>query len=78
MYPTAKLLKILACPVTKDQLTYDKHNRVLVSPNAELVYPIRRGIPILLATQAIKLEEYYSNKQDSTTPKNTTKKTKKA
>ena len=47
-----KLLEILVCPVTKTHLTYDAEKQELVSSVAGLAYPIRDGIPIMLAGEA--------------------------
>lgn len=55
------LLEILVCPVTKGPLEYDKKNQELLSRAAGLAYPIRNGIPIMLADEARNLEENQSN-----------------
>lgn len=47
-----KLLEILVCPLTKGPLTYDKAAAELISKQANLAYPIRDGIPIMLADEA--------------------------
>jgi uncharacterized protein len=47
-----KLLEILVCPLTKGPLTYDSQAQELISPKAQLAYPIRDGIPIMLASEA--------------------------
>lgn len=47
-----KLLEILVCPLTKGPLEYDADAQELVSKQAGLAYPIRDGIPILLADEA--------------------------
>ena len=47
-----KLLEILVCPITKSTLRYDKQNQELISDKAELAFPIRDGIPIMLPDQA--------------------------
>ena len=51
-----KLLEILVCPVTKGTLEYDAARNELISRQAKLAYPIRDGIPIMLADEARKLE----------------------
>lgn len=51
-----RLLEILVCPLTKGPLTYDKERGELVSVQAGLAYPIRDGIPIMLADEARTLE----------------------
>lgn len=52
-----KLLEILVCPLTKSQLRYDAEKQELISEQAKLAYPIRDGIPIMLAEEARHLEE---------------------
>lgn len=52
-----KLLEILVCPQTHDTLCYDAARQELISAKAKLAYPIRDGIPILLAEAARPLEE---------------------
>jgi len=50
------LLQILVCPLTKGPLTYDGEKQELISEKAKLAYPIRDGIPIMLAEEARKLD----------------------
>ena len=52
-----KLLEILVCPVTKSPLEYDAEAQELISRQAGLAYPIRDGIPIMLADEARRLDE---------------------
>lgn len=51
-----KLLELLVCPVTKMRLEYDAENQELISKAAGLAYPIRDGIPIMLAYEARELK----------------------
>jgi uncharacterized protein YbaR (Trm112 family) len=51
-----KLLEILVCPLTKSTLRYDAGRQELISDKAQLAYPIRDGIPIMLVDEARKLE----------------------
>jgi uncharacterized protein YbaR (Trm112 family) len=51
----SKLLEILVCPLTKTRLEYDPDKQELVSRAARLAYPIRDGIPIMLADEAREL-----------------------
>lgn len=51
-----KLLELLVCPLTKARLEYDAGNQELISRAAKLAYPIRDGIPIMLADDARPLE----------------------
>lgn len=52
-----KMLELLVCPVTKTTLEYDAARQELISRVAKLAYPIRDGIPIMLADEARKLED---------------------
>lgn len=49
------LLSLLVCPLTKAPLRYDAQAQELVSEEAKLAYPVRDGIPIMLAEEARKL-----------------------
>ena len=51
-----KLLEILVCPLTKGPLEYDAKAQELISRAAKLAYPIRDGIPIMLAEEARRLD----------------------
>jgi uncharacterized protein YbaR (Trm112 family) len=51
------LLEILVCPVTKQALSYDRKANELVSTAANLAFPIRDGIPIMLIEEARELEK---------------------
>ncbi|QDU32191.1 hypothetical protein KS4_02200 [Poriferisphaera corsica] len=53
-----KFLDILVCPITRSKLTME--NNHLISQAGGLKYPIRDGIPILLAEQAVMPAEYKS------------------
>ena len=53
----AKLLEILVCPLTKTTLKYDANAQELISTAAGLAYPIRNGVPIMLAAEARELTE---------------------
>ena len=52
-----RLLEILVCPVTHGPLTYRRDKAELVSHAARLAYPIRDGVPIMLATEARNLSD---------------------
>lgn len=52
-----KLLELLVCPLTKTRLDYDRERQELISRAARLAYPIRDGIPIMLADEARDLGE---------------------
>ena len=47
-----KLLEMLVCPVTHTTLKYDAERQELISEKAKLAFPIKNGIPIMLAKSA--------------------------
>lgn len=46
------LTRLLVCPISGGALFYDKKENYLVSKVAKLKFPIREGIPILLAAES--------------------------
>lgn len=46
------LLEILACPVCKGSLKYQKKQQELICPACRLAYPIEDEIPVMLTEQA--------------------------
>lgn len=52
-----KLLDILVCPLTKGPLEFDREHQELISRSAGLAYPVRDGIPVLLESEARRLDE---------------------
>ncbi len=52
-----KLLEILVCPVTQGPLEYNVKKQELISRKAGLAFPIRDGIPIMLAEEARQLDQ---------------------
>jgi uncharacterized protein YbaR (Trm112 family) len=50
-----KLLDILACPVCKGPLVYNKQNQELICKADRLAYPIRDDIPVMLEDEARQL-----------------------
>ncbi len=52
-----RLLEVLVCPVTRGTLVYDREAQELISRSAGLAYPIRDGVPIMLADEARRLED---------------------
>ncbi|EFP96291.1 Trm112 family protein [Vibrio caribbeanicus] len=54
-----RLLEIVACPICKGKLTFDKDKQELICKFDRLSYPIKQGIPVLLESEArrISLEE---------------------
>ena len=49
------LLERLCCPVTRTPLRFDEEAQELVSDQAGLAYPVRDGVPVLLAEEARRL-----------------------
>ena len=50
------MLEALICPRTQTTLRYDADARELISKAANLAYPIRNGIPVMLVDEARKLD----------------------
>ena len=51
-----KMLEALVCPLTQSVLEYNEEKQELTSKSAGLAYPIRGGIPIMLADEARLLD----------------------
>jgi hypothetical protein len=51
-----RMLEALICPQTQGPLRYDAERQELVSQMAQLAFPIRDGIPIMLISEARRLE----------------------
>ena len=51
-----RMLEALVCPVTQASLSYDADKMELISRPANLAFPIRDGIPIMLVSEARPLE----------------------
>ncbi len=51
----SKLLELLVCPVSKAALSYQKDRDELWCRASGLAYPIRDGIPVMLADEAREL-----------------------
>ncbi|NLD14083.1 MAG: Trm112 family protein [Gammaproteobacteria bacterium] len=47
-----KLLDILACPLCKSAVQYDKDANELICKADGLAFPVRDGIPVMLESQA--------------------------
>lgn len=52
-----KLLDILACPICKSSLIYDKNNQELICKADRLAFPIRDDIPVMLEDEARELTD---------------------
>lgn len=47
-----KLLSILACPLCKGELKYEKDKNELICKVDGMAFPIREDIPVMLETEA--------------------------
>ena len=47
-----KLLEILACPICKGELHYDKNAKELVCAVDKLAFPVRDGVPVMITAEA--------------------------
>ncbi|MEO1121482.1 MAG: Trm112 family protein [Pseudomonadota bacterium] len=52
-----KLLESLVCPITHGPLEFDRRRGALISRKGRLVFPIRAGVPIMLRSEAMDLED---------------------
>jgi uncharacterized protein YbaR (Trm112 family) len=52
-----RMIEALVCPVTRGPLTFDPEHAELVSKHAGLAFPIRDGIPIMLESEARRIED---------------------
>jgi uncharacterized protein YbaR (Trm112 family) len=50
------MLEALICPRTQTTLKYDAERQELISTAANLAYPIRNGIPVMLIDEARTLD----------------------
>jgi len=51
----SRLLEILACPICKGPLKYQRESQVLVCRLDRLAYPIRDDVPVMLEEEAKQL-----------------------
>lgn len=59
------MLQMLICPLSQSPLRLDREKMELISEKSMLAYPIRSGVPIMLASEARKLEEFERAKAKS-------------
>ncbi len=50
-----RLLEIIACPICKGELVYNKQNQELICKLDRLAYPIKDDIPVMLEEEAREL-----------------------
>ena len=48
----SNLTRLLVCPVSGGALYYDKNENCLISKAAKIKFPVRDGVPILLAAES--------------------------
>ena len=46
------LTRILVCPISGGALYYDSNEKCLISKVAKIKFPVREGVPILLAAES--------------------------
>ena len=46
------LTRLLVCPISGGALYYDKNEKCLISKVAKIKFPLRDGVPILLASES--------------------------
>ncbi|AEI95829.1 MULTISPECIES: Trm112 family protein [Roseobacter] len=51
-----RMLEALICPRSHATLKYDQERQELISEAANLAYPIRNGIPVMLTDEARVLD----------------------
>lgn len=54
--PDRRMLEALVCPLTHAVLTWDAEKQELISKAAHLAFPVRDGIPVMLVSEARKLD----------------------
>ena len=53
----ARLIEMLACPVSKAPVYFSATRQLIVCPTSKLAYPIKDGIPAMLPEDALRLED---------------------
>lgn len=51
------LLDILVCPVSKQPLVWNEERQELQCKVSRLAYPVRDGIPVLLESEARRMDD---------------------
>lgn len=52
-----KLQSILVCPLCKGALIHQSRQKELICEKDSLAYPVRNGVPVLLITDARKIQD---------------------
>ncbi len=50
-----RMLEALVCPVTQTPLAWDAESQELISKAAQLAFPVRGAIPVMLVSEAREL-----------------------
>ena len=50
------ILDVIACPICKGKLCYDKNAEQLICKFHKVAFPIKNGIPIMLIEEATPIE----------------------
>ena len=50
-----ELINIVACPICKGKLQFDKQKNILVCRFDKLAFPVVDGIPVLIESEADKI-----------------------
>jgi uncharacterized protein YbaR (Trm112 family) len=51
-----RMLEALVCPETQEPLSYNAERQELICKPSGLAYPIRNGIPVMLVSEARRLD----------------------
>lgn len=57
-----ELLALLACPNCKGALTPCPERDGLICPACRVVYPVRDGIPVMLAEESVPLDDWQGSR----------------
>ncbi|EKE01411.1 MAG: hypothetical protein ACD_21C00141G0003 [uncultured bacterium] len=56
MSANSKILDVIACPLCKGKLHYDKNAQELICNFDKLAFPIKQGVPVMIVEQAKSIE----------------------
>ncbi|MCT8159061.1 Trm112 family protein [Pseudoruegeria sp. SHC-113] len=51
-----RMLEALVCPITQNRLDWNAETQELISKSANLAFPVRNGIPVMLVSEARELD----------------------
>ncbi len=57
-----KILDVIACPLCKGKLLYDKNLQVLICKFNKVSFPIKDGVPMVAAQDAKSITEDHSKR----------------